>query len=149
MDVGRPGPAETISGLYAGHALGLTRSAPLMVGDRESVPSPMVTSAPGPVVTDVPVPAATEVPERNGATAILETDPDSPEVSGWSTRAVRAGISWSTGGRSSGWSTLAGIGRFGIFPEPMGWISAGEKRVVTVTKWSLLVCFRLDGTIHC
>lgn len=36
LGVGRPEPAETISGLYAGHALGLTRLALLMIGDRES-----------------------------------------------------------------------------------------------------------------
>ncbi|GAA3096262.1 SigE family RNA polymerase sigma factor [Streptosporangium carneum] len=36
LDLGRPEPAETISGLYAEHALGLTRLALVMVGDRES-----------------------------------------------------------------------------------------------------------------
>ncbi|MDP9863884.1 MULTISPECIES: SigE family RNA polymerase sigma factor [Streptosporangium] len=36
MDLGRPEPAETISGLYAEHALGLTRLALVMIGDRES-----------------------------------------------------------------------------------------------------------------
>ncbi|MEV8638297.1 SigE family RNA polymerase sigma factor [Streptosporangium sp. NPDC051023] len=36
MNLGRPGQAETVSGLYAEHALGLTRLALVILGDRES-----------------------------------------------------------------------------------------------------------------
>ncbi|WP_433369446.1 SigE family RNA polymerase sigma factor [Streptosporangium sp. CA-115845] len=36
LELGRAEPVETISGLYAEHALGLTRLALVMIGDRES-----------------------------------------------------------------------------------------------------------------